>query len=464
MMTLYMPKRVSDRFLARFLKSTVRIGDDVYLEGFVVSIPNEAHLRKILWNSLSMPYGDFRIRGITPFPQDGFPVLPILFPRWLRPCGPVARVGGKIHDLSLYSGESGRFLIVESCESIPLEKYLEYEKPGLNSKNIEDMFDATFPELSKDVFLSYFLSSPIYLGRVGGSAVTMIRANSRHYASSFSPLYDAVNSAHSLLRKDSFKVTLRYDSEVDITVHPRFKIRYDRMSSKSAGKFYASRRAKLWERSVVSEGTTKATSLISSADVPFIPMREEAQIGDLSYFSEYSLDLGLYVFFRHLERPEIDEGYVEGFKARMLSRIEREFPDIVEAMRLGIVVDMADVNGMGEHAARIVNAMERFSLGDPVEMATELYINLFDRIEDVLGQKIRRELASMKMKSRQERIINRVLWELNVLRPEGWSYEYFESKMRERGMEKIDRIFQMLLNDGIVIMRRKGVYRAVSNL
>ena len=464
MMPLYMPKKVADRFLERFLKSTLRLGDEIRLEGFLVRFPDATQFRRVLWKSLSPAYGDFEIRALTPFPQEGFPLIPVLFPSYLKPRGIVGAVDGRVHDLSLYSGEAGRFVIADSFESMPLERYLEYEKPGIHAGHIEDIFDATFAETAKDVFLAYFLSSPIYLGRVGGSAVTLLNVNSRHYAQSFGEIYDLVNSVHSLLRKDSFKVSLRYDSEVDVTLRPAFKIRYDRMSPKSATKFYATRRSRVWEKSVVSEGTARATSLISSADVPFIPVKEEARLGDPGYFREYSLDIGLYVFFRHLERPELSDEYVSRFKDRMISRIEREFPDIVEAMRLGIVMDMADVNGMGEHAARVVSAMERFSLGDPVDLATDLYVNLFDRIDDVLGNRIRRELASMRMKSRRERIINRVLWELNVLRPEGWSYEYFESKMRERGIERVERVFRQLLDDGIIIMKRKGVYTAVGNL
>ncbi|GEM_PF-2175569 len=460
----YLPRRISDAYLQNFVRSTLKLGGYFEAYGFLVRIPQERMFRRLLWRSLSLSYGNFTVRGITPLPESGVPVLPILFPEWMHPRGPVVFVRGRIHDFSLYSEGQGRFVVAEEYENRRVEDYLQMEKPGIGAAHIEDILDYTFFELAREAFTPYFLSSSMYLNRIGGSAITVFGVNSKHYAHSFPVFREVISRFHNLLRKDSFKVKLIYDSEFDVVVSPRFTIRYDRMEKDQARRFYQSRRGSVWEKSVVSESSARATTMLMYSDIPYIPTLEEVRIGDLDYLQEYSLDIGLYVFHRHLQKPQIDEGYLDKFKMKLISRIEREYPDIVEAMRLGILMDMGDVNGMGEHAARVVNAFERLGLDDAFNRATALYIDLFSRIGDIFGTKIRRELSSLNLKKRRVWLINRVLWELNMLRPQGWTYRYFAEKMEERGFDNIERIFNNLLNEGVIYRKREDLYLAAANL
>ncbi len=462
---LYFPKKIDEKFKERFIKNTLKLGEDAYFEGFLLRFPEEQKFRKLLWERLSPSLGNFKIKLITPFPERGFPAIPVVIPSWLSSRVSVGSVEGKIYDLSMFSSDSGRFILAEKITKIKLEDYMQFEKSGLNSKNIYEIFDSTFSEFARDVFASYFLSSPQYLGRVGGNALSLLNTNSKYYASNFKPFFSLLSSISDILRKDSFNVTLSYEDEIKINVAPKFRIRYEVMSKRSAKSFYSNRKAKVWEKSAITESDIKFHELIKYSDIPYIPAKEEVTIVDDSYLRDYSLDLGFYAFENHLKNPEVDEDYIINFKKRLIKKIGAEFPHILEAMQLGIIMDISDVNGFGEHGARVLSAWERMHVGNEIEKITDIYLTAFERIDDVLGKKIENELATLKMRSRRDKIINRVLWELNQLKPNGWTYEYFEMKMAERGIDNgIDKIFGALRKDGLVIMKRKERYIAVANV
>ncbi len=464
MIPLYLPKRIDEKFKERFLKSTLKIGEQESFEGFLVKFPGEKRFKSLLWEKLSQVYGVFRIKAITPFPEDGYPLIPVLIPSWLNSRASVARVEGRVYDLSMFSQESGRFIVADKIEKLKLENYLQLEKSGLDGRKIYNIFDSTFSEFAVDVFSSYFLSSPNYMGRVGGNALSILNANSKYYANDFKPFFSIFSEISNILKKDSFNVSLIYDDEIEIKVTPKFKIRYDAMGRKGAKNFYSGRKAKVWEKSAMTSADVKFHEIIRYSDIPYLPTKEEVTIIDDSLLREYSLDIGFYAFENHLRNPEIDEDYVVSFKKELIRKIGGEFPEILEAMQMGVIMDISDINGFGEHGARVKSAWERMDIGG-ISKIEEIYLTSFERLYDVIGPKLRNELAALKHKSREERIINRVLWELNQLKPAGWDYRYFEMKMEERGIDKnVDNIFENLRKEGIVLMKRKGVYFAVANV
>ncbi len=461
----YLPAKISDKYLFRFLKDTDRVGDEIVLEGFLVSIPSANILRHALWPSFSMVCGDFDVMGITPFPMDNFPIMPVLIPKTYRKRARVVRITGKVYDLSMFSSLGGRFLFVEKMESMLPERYFSMEHSGLRPKIIREMIVSSFDGLAGEIFTAYFLSSAIYANRIGGNAISVLSANRKGYATDFSGFREIVGVLNPIFKKGKVTVTLTYEDDMQIKVDAGFKIRYAHMISKQASKYYRMRKSKAWEKSAITEASVRAKSVIMYSDIPYFPTAKEVKIGDTGLLQEYNLDLGFYVFEKHVSNPEIDEYYVENVKSKLLWKLEREFPLIVDAMNLGIIMDMGDINGFGEHAARVINAMERLSYGDPVEETVRLYLGLFERIEDVIGKKVRLKLDSMHVGSREKMLINRALVELNTLKPGGWSYDYFDKKIRERGYEKDTyRLLQRLWNDGVIIKTVGGLYRAVNNL
>ncbi len=461
----YLPTKISDKFLFRFLKDTGRVGDEIVLEGFLVSIPYANIMRRALWQSFSIVCGDFDIMGVTPFPVDNFPVMPVLIPRTYRKRARVVRITGKVYDLSMFSSLSGRFLFVEKMESMSPERYFSMEHSGLGSKIIREMIRSSFDGLAGEIFTAYFLSSASYANRIGGNAISVLSANRKGYATDFSEFRHIVDELNPIFKKGKVTVTLTYEDDMQIKVDAGFKIRYTHMVSKRASKYYRVRKSMAWEKSAITEASVKAKSVIMYSDIPYFPTEKEVKIRDTGLLQEYNIDLGFYVFDKHISDPEIDEHYVENVKSKLLWKLEREFPLIVDAMNLGIIMDMGDINGFGEHAARVINAMERLRYGDPVEETVKLYLGIFERIEDVIGKKVRLKLDSMHVGSREKMLINRALMELNTLKPGGWSYDYFDKKIRERGYEKDTyKIFQRLWKEGIIIKTVEGLYKAVNNL
>ena len=462
---LYFPWKISEKYRMRFIKDTSVLGAEIEFSGYLVNIPLAHKFRKLLWPKLSLDIGDFSVRGITPLPESGFPLLLLVVPTYIKNRASIAMVEGKVLDFSMFSTQSGRFVLVNKITSIPPEKYFSIEKTGLSGRKIMRIMDATFSERAKDVMLSFFISSPKYINRVGGNALSFLKTNSKYYAGDFSSFYRIPKSADAILNHKTITVNLNYDTDMQVKLSPHFKIRYSQMKRRDAEKFYPQRKARLWEQSALTQSTVRIENLISYADIPFIPTKEETIVLDESCIQEYGLDIGMYAFEKHLETPEIDAVYVQKFKKKFIQKIDDEFPDIMEAMRLGVIMDIADVNGFGEHASRLISGWSRINSGDAVESILSLYLSIFGRIVDVMGSEIRKKVAEINMRNRDRRIINRVLWELNMLAPSGWEYTYFDEKMIERGYEKNPyTIFQKLLQDGYLIMKRKGIYQAVANI
>ncbi len=461
----YLPQKISDKFLARFLKDTTRVGELIDIEGFIIQVPFENEWRKALWPKLSPIAGNFEVRGITPFPEDNFPVLPIIIPAWAKKNVRTGRVEGRVYDLSMFSAGHGRFLIVDKIERVPYKKYITLESSGLHGSVIRDIINQTFPELAAEVFAVYFMSSPSYIGRTGGSAVSILDANSKYYAYNMNAFGEIFSMLKPALRNSKYKLSLSYDGNIETTISLDFKIRYDNLKKAQARKYYRARNSKLWEKSAMTVASVKAQELIQYADVPYLPKKEETVIIDDTYLKDYSLDIGFYVLEKHIQEPAIDEKFVEGFKAQLVRKLEREFPMLVEAMKLGILMDIADVNGFGEHAARVAEAYKRLGADNLVDSAANIYLALFERMEDIMQERIKNELNAAKEHGREKRIINRVLWELNLLKPTGWDYEYFATKLEERGYTKDpEKLLTKLHTEGHIIMKRKGIYYAISNL
>jgi len=460
----YFPQKISDKFLARFLKDTTRIGEHITLEGFIINVPFE-NLRRALWPKLSPIAGNFEVRGITPFPDDNFPVLPIVIPAWLKKNVRVGRVSGRVYELSMFNAGHGRFLVVDEFERISYKKYITMEHTGLHSSVIRNILDSTFAELAAEVFAVYFMASPSYMGRTGGSAVSLLDANSKYYSHNMNVFGEIISTLKPALRKSKYKLSLNYDGNIETIISLDFKIRYDNLKKAQARKYYRARNSKLWEKSAMTAASVSAQELIQYADVPYLPKKEETTIIDDSYLKDYSLDIGFYILEKHIAEPDIDEHFAEQFKAQLLRKLEREFPMLVDAMRLGVLMDIANVNGFGEHAARVAEAYKRLGANNIVESAADIYIALFERIDDIMHKKIKNELNAVKVRGEEKRIINRVLWELNLLKSTGWDYEYFASKLEERGYTKDpEKLLTRLHTEGYIIMKRKGIYYAVSNL
>ncbi|ADD09194.1 hypothetical protein [Candidatus Aciduliprofundum boonei] len=459
----FYPQRLPEKLKLRFLKNTLKIGEFADFEGFIVKLQNSGIIRKALWTKIAPIIGDFEVKGITPFPENGFPIMPIIVPKWVRLKGCCGIVRGKIYDLSQFSNMKGRFLLVENFEIAKIEDYLVMEKSGLDGGRIYNLFDSAFPETSRDVMLSFFISSGIYESRIGGCTVTLLDSLSKYYTSNFKDVRILMSLLPSILTRNSTKVEVVYDEPIEIRVLHPLKIKYTHLNLNNALRFYPTRRGKEWEKSAITESTIKIENLIGSAEIPFIPYAEEMKF-DVEDLKEYAVDILSFVVKKHLEAPEIDTNRMERAKEKLILKIEKEFPLLTEAMKVGIVMDIADVNGFGEHTVRLIDSWRRLGMQDAEEKIMGLYDTLFERIEDVLQDRLRRELSSLDERRRIERVINRVLWELNILKPEGWSFFYFEKKLGERGVENAEKILKELLQKGLVIEKRKNLFLAVARL
>ncbi|AGB05064.1 hypothetical protein AciM339_1199 [Aciduliprofundum sp. MAR08-339] len=458
-----LPTPLPEKLKSKFLGGTLKIGEHRSFEGFIVRVPNAQHIRDLLWRSLSPKIGDFTIKGITPFPQNGYPVMPVLIPHWVKLNFSFGFVEGRVYDLSQFSPLHGRFLLVEDARKMQVEKYLIGDAPSLDGGKIYNVFDMAFAESTRDVMLSFFMSSGNYLTRIGGCTVSLLTPLSENYASNFKDIESIVKGLNPILTKNSMRVELIYEEPLKVSIRSALRIKYEKMKSSKAAKFYETRRGREWEKSAITDATVKMENLINSAELAFIPYREEVQVDD-SELREYSLDIATYVLHRHVIQPEIDINAIIPMKERIMRKIDSEFPLLSEAMKMGILMDISDVNGFGEHIGRLINSWERLGMGDPLGKVLNIYTILFERIEDALQDRLRSEISALSEKRRFERAINRILWELNVLRPEGWDFFYFERKLEERGIfRNAERIFEELVQKGIVI-RKKDKFLAVGQV
>ncbi len=459
-----LPRPLSEKFMERFLNpTTLRVGEELTLTGFIVNPSFSEDFRSSLWPSLSPLLRDFKVMGITPFPQRGFPVLPLVVPYYVRVKGRVGEVTGKVMDLSDFSHLSGRFLLVENFQGRKVEDIVTMERPGLDGGKILRMFGDAFEGIGRDTMLAYFLSSSRYLSRVGGCTVSFLEREGEDYGNprEFSSL---VSSLHPILRNRSFSLELVYEDITSASFRLNFPVRYDLLNSRKAMEFYTRRGGREWERSAMTSTSRGFEDIMALSEIPAITYRDEDEVQG-EEIVEYSVDIAAYALWKHMEMPEIDQDFVAKFKGRFLGKMENQLPLLTEAMRYGVLMDLSDVNGFGEHIGRVVNSFQRLNRGNWEEMAMQLILKALERIEDSYQDTLRKRIASMSEKKRLESILNRVLWELNTLKPEGWDFFYFQRKLEERGVDRnAEKILNELITSGYVRRVDKERYLGVASL
>ena len=458
-----LPRPISEKLKERFTRSTLRVGDSVNLSGFLVNPSFSKEMRVALWDKLSPVIGDFRVLGLTPFPQEGFPVMPVILPKGIGARSRAVEITGDVHELSQFSKYSGRFILVNKLIPRRAEDFLILAKTGLDGGKIMRMFSDAFHGAARESMLLYFLSSSKYSSRVGGCALSLVQLSDEDYGGT-EGFKAVVRKIHPALRRSRIKLELNYDGIVESEVRVNLPIKYQELKPKKALEFYGERRGKEWEKSAMTDIIGGLEDLIGLSEVSLIPYREESYVLD-DEIKEYSLDIATYALEKHIEMPPMDYDYAERFKERFLSKVESDLPLLSEAMRYGVIMDLSDVNGFGEHIARIVNSFQRLSRGNPEEMALEFTVETLARVEDAYQDIFRKRIASIGERERFERALNRILWELNTLKPEGWDFFYFQKKVDERGLNRdAEKILRELVDRGYVRILPGDRFLAVSSI
>ena len=432
-----LPEKVSERFRRAFMERVpLRRGAELSIEGFIIDFSRSGFIFDRIYPRMFPEIGPFVIKGLTPFPERGYPVVPLVIPRDIYVNTSVAEISGKSHDFSEYSGEiEGRFILVENMQKRSLENYLATQKPTLDGIKAERIIRDSFPENTGTVMLPVLISSPNYVNRVGGCGLSLGKVSSKYYDFSIRDVKSVYSSLNPLIRGKKVRVPLIYADLMEIETRVPMKIRYTFFQkSQSAVKFFKIRKsATLWEKSAfvpvdLKKGDMVSLNILGLADVPFLPRKDEIYVVS-DEVSEYSYDIAHLAFYNHLMNPTINPLDVERIKELLLMKIRNEFKTIYEAMINGLLIGMSEIGGFGEHISRVSTALKRAGYEDPLNRVWEIYELFFDRVEDAYYTKIKTTVASRHLRRRLARIVNEVLQSLNILYPDGWKYEWYLKRM-----------------------------------
>ncbi len=440
----------------------------IVLKGLYGKSQNLYSLADVMWKYLAPVFGRFRFYSLAQYPDREAPTILILITddTEIYGKGPYAIVEGVVDDFYNYSPFEGRFVVCERFERVYYDKIFDIGKPEVSKEAIQTIF---FGDKFQEALMGLLMSSPMYFDRAGGDGLAVFRVLGREYPEMGEIkkiLNEYYSQIHPILKLQTMQVRAQYPLPIEIS----YRVRIDspvRIRKFSAEKIqgYLVKRKHRGEMSVFTnfelgcgamdniENFYRSgyNKILTLSDIPLLPYREELWVPEIR---EYSLPLAEYAIYNHIAMPKmvISEKELEGAVEKILNYTSSYLPMLREAMNYGFLADVAKIGGIWEHIARVAHSYMRcgfdkeYALGKAVELYTELLERIYESMERIL----RVFLAAQTDRKKMEKIVDRVLFELSVYRPAGWSYEEFQNRMELRGFEpkKIEKILRELIMQG----------------
>lgn len=447
---------------------SLTLGKRTSLRGLCAKSNDLDDFRSLMWKYLCNKFGNYEFLIVSdPFSINKSSMLVLTNEETeIQGKGPYVIAEGIVDDFYRYSPFSGRFVICDRLERFQFEKIYEWDKPLLSSERFEALF---WGDIFQEALMNFTVSSPPYMDRAGGNSLSVFTTEKKDYAD-ISKLNNTIteylSNIHPLLKSSYISISAHY--ELPIQTRGRIKINspiaIKRLAPERASD-YLLRRKGHYELSVLTSFEISDTALrnaekfygsqynrlISFSELPIIPYHEELWLPEIG---EYSLDIAYFVMYNHFRVPTeiIPKEFFEKAISRILKYIDDYLPLLREAMNYGMVVDVSRVGGIWEHLSRLSHSFIRvgYDVERAISKSIEIYIDLIERTYDCLEKTIKTFLSTVSEKKKIEKAVDRVLFELSIYRPEGWSYSEYEERMALRGFEPnvSEKILRELLFSG----------------
>jgi hypothetical protein len=488
----------------------------VSLRGFVHSPPKKLleTFNKFHYE-LTSNLGAYKLMVLSSSPINAHTSIPLIISKDIASPKELGNaqfciVDGNVHNINEYlkKGEDGLFLVAFELKILNFDDLFSISEPVLKITDFADMVRDRFNTtglLTKGI-VYWFMSSPVYEGRVGGNSFSPISPFDRQYKCEPKVL-DEFQSEILSIPLPYFTNIKRDSVKLDYNKSMKFKLKHFNSSDlnyryegnlERADKFLDLRKPK--NKNLNSELNLSTNSLIldsirtrplesffleplvpakvlSHTDMPILFSCDDLIIDKSeTELNDYNIDVNQLIFNARLSYPNspfepIDTaGAVKG----LMDDIRRSYFELHELMIYGIIFNPGHKGGIGEHLTRIANSILRadHQLDDheALTKAETLFSEMISKLIDEFSSDIK-NLYYQFEEQRAERdqikthklrnIVNSVLFELNNSFKDGWSYGQFEHEIKTRtgsGAAKAQELFTLLRSMKEVTELSPGLY------
>ena len=401
------------------------------------------------------------------------------------------RVTGRVLNLLMYgSNISHPFIHATHTDVLDYDNIFQITPPSINTHDVHEMLQDHFGiggSPLNTILLSIF-SSPIYEGRAGGNALSLITSPTFKYSCPQEIMTQTNKDLHKILspcfkQKRITKKHINCPSYIQqsfIKTHDTATaIQYKfNTSTNTSAEFLRKRKIPIHhiqEVNISTQPTTLNTSFFSSpvkeiiyqptkemqilkyTDTPLLLTPHEINISpNEKELYTYAPDIQHLIHSSRLHDPrtQINRETREKTVKNILYQLEKQWPWIVQLTQQGIIFDIGLIGGIGEHITRLTHAIMRANKQNTLESAThkaeELYHDILTRICTEIETPAQRFMAELDKEEHGgtdrettgKEMIDSILFELEGLYPDGWSYEMFEVRMKKRTAVGVSRIIK----------------------
>ncbi|MCG2718467.1 MAG: hypothetical protein L6408_06515 [Nanoarchaeota archaeon] len=424
------------------------------------------------------------------------------------------RTTGRILNLLMFGSKvSQPFIHAMHPDVLGHEDIFQITPPSINTHDVYEMMrdHFTMGGASLNTMLLSIFSSPIYEGRVGGNALSLTTSPTFKYrcpqeimTQINKDLGEVLSPSH-LLKKHGERNKIKPSSAQQyVKIHdkkPPLQYKFN-TSIETAVDFLRKRKhtQPIQEINISTTPTainpdvfnrpvkeiiykpTKETQVLKYTDLPLLLTHHDININPMEKeLYTYALDIQhlIYNSRLHVSRTQINRDIREKTVEHILYQLEKQWPQITHLIRQGIIFDIGLIGGIGEHITRLTHAAMRANQQNTIETATHkaenLYYDILTRICAEIETPARRFMAELEKEKHGEidriatgkEMINSVLFELEGLYPDGWSYEMFEVRMKKRtakGVSRIIKSFEEVKQRGWVSEVTPGLFKTVTGI
>ncbi|MCK5560634.1 MAG: hypothetical protein KAJ51_08580, partial [Thermoplasmata archaeon] len=387
----------------------------VELRGFLHSPPKSvlAKFNQIHYY-LKEEFGDYKLAILSASPTKLQNSIPIIIPTTLITTkaynrAHFASLTGKVFNiLSISQAETGklptsaRFLVAQDLSLLGFDELFNLTEPTLTLKDIHQMLESRYNlhETVQSCILFWMFSSPVYEGRAGGNALSPVMpknlkhrcddkilttmskdlinlplpyfSNSKSFNKPIKFEYDGVHELKLRFKRSQY---LYYEYEQDLTVATEFLTRRE-ISNGVSDPNLTENRAELnlatgglsldpiFKRPLESlvQNPIIPAKLLSQTDLPLLISKQDLSLDKKEdELLEFGPDINHFVYYNYLKTPSVQSDFIAqaGAVKNVMDKLEKDWLELHELMKYGIVFDTAPIGGLGEHLVRISHSILR---------------------------------------------------------------------------------------------------------
>lgn len=496
----------------------------IEISGFLHSPPQ--HILKsfnIHYLKLREVFGFYELYLMSPTPTNINNACPVIIPIPQEDAKKYThahfiKATGRVLNLLMYgSNISYPFLYATRTDVLGCDDLFQTTPPNITTDDVNEMLrdHFTIGGCALGTILLSIFSSPVYEGRAGGNALSLITSPTFKYSCPQEIMTQTNKDIHKVVfpcfkQKRISKKNINSPSYIQqsfIKIHdppPAIQYKFNTQINTSA-EFLRKRRTptkNICEVNISTQPTilntsffdtpvneiiyqqpTKEMQILKYTDLPLLLTHHEIDINPKEKeLYTYASDIQhlIHTSRLHVPRTQMNRTMREKTVKNILYHLEKQWPQIVQLAQQGIIFDTGLIGGIGEHITRLTHTIMRANKQNTLESAAkkaeQLYYDILTKVcaeiempVTQLAGAIDKEgyEAGSKRKSGLETAADSTLFNLDGLYPDGWTMDLFIQEMKKRrnaSQTQINRYFEEIKQLGWVKEITPGLYKSVPGI